>query len=56
MLHRLLPVLATAMLAGGCASLVDGQNQSVSVLTPDCPGAACRLRTRRCSHCSRSST
>ena len=43
MLHRLLPVLATAMLAGGCASLVDGQNQSVSVLTPDCPGAACRL-------------
>ena len=43
MLHRFLPVLVTAMLAGGCASLVDGQNQSVSVLTPDCPGAACRL-------------
>ena len=43
MLRRVLPALAAAMLAGGCASLVDGRNQSILVLTPDCPGAACQL-------------
>lgn len=37
--------LLAAMLAalGGCASIVNGQNQSISVSTPDCPGAACEL-------------
>lgn len=38
--------IATALaatLAGGCASIVSGQNQTVSVSTPDCPGASCEL-------------
>lgn len=30
-------------LLGGCASIVNGQNQSCSVTTPGCPGASCEL-------------
>lgn len=43
MLSRALQALAVAILVGGCASIVGGQNQSVSVVTPHCPGAACRI-------------
>ena len=43
MLGRILQALAVASLVGGCASIVGGQNQSISVVTPDCPGAACRI-------------
>lgn len=43
MLDRILQALAVASLVGGCASIVGGQNQSISVVTPDCPGAACRI-------------
>lgn len=43
MLDRILQALALVTLVGGCASIVGGQNQSISVVTPDCPGAACRI-------------
>lgn len=35
-------VLSVALLEG-CASIVSGTNQSVSVETPGCPGASCKL-------------
>lgn len=34
---------AISMLLPGCASIVTGTNQSVSVETPGCPGAMCEL-------------
>lgn len=39
---RCAAVLA-ALLASGCASIVGGQMQVVSVETPGCPGARCEL-------------
>jgi hypothetical protein len=31
------------LLMSGCASITTGQNQTVSVVTPNCPGASCEL-------------
>ncbi|WP_374342317.1 PDZ domain-containing protein [Azonexus sp.] len=36
-------LLTPLALLDGCASIVNGQNQSVSIVTPDCPGARCEL-------------
>lgn len=33
----------TLIAASGCASIVSGHNQSLSVATPDCDGASCTL-------------
>ncbi len=38
----IVPVLGMGLLSG-CASIVTGTNQSVSVETPGCPGATCKL-------------
>lgn len=35
--------LAAACVLPGCASIVTGQNQSVTVEAPDCEGASCKL-------------
>ncbi len=36
-------VLALMILTSGCASIIGDENQSVSVDTPQCPGASCRM-------------
>ncbi|WP_164844428.1 PDZ domain-containing protein [Azoarcus sp. DN11] len=38
----LIPIIAISVISG-CASIVSGQNQSLSVTTPGCPGASCEL-------------
>ncbi len=50
MVHRAQPVrlplalaLAAALVMPGCASIVTGQNQSVTIEVPDCEGANCKL-------------
>ncbi len=35
--------LGFIFLLNGCASIVNGQNQTLSVTTPGCPGASCEL-------------
>lgn len=41
-LNLLLPLAALALLPG-CASIVSGHNQPITVEVPDCEGANCRL-------------
>lgn len=36
-------MLIAASLSSGCASIVNGQNQPISVDTPDCSAASCQL-------------
>lgn len=43
---RILTILMIAAIASGCASLTTGQNQTVSVQTPDCPEASCELTNK----------
>lgn len=43
-MHRLtLIILFVLSMCTGCASITTGQNQSVSIDTPNCPAATCRL-------------
>lgn len=37
-------ILVFSLHMGGCASIVTGQDQLVSVTTPNCPGSACTLK------------
>lgn len=43
----LLPVMALLMMATGCASIVNGKNQSVSVSTAPVQGATCSLENNK---------
>jgi uncharacterized protein YceK len=40
--HLVVPAIVLAT-ASGCASIVTGHNQPLSVQTPDCDGATCVL-------------
>lgn len=44
-MYRLI-LLSLVALSGGCASITTGQNQSVSIDTPNCPQATCRLSNK----------
>ncbi len=39
-------ILSLVLLMGGCASITTGQHQSVSIDTPNCPQATCRLTNK----------
>jgi len=41
-----LALMATPVLVGACASITTGQDQPVSVDTPQCPAATCRLTNK----------
>ena len=41
--HSLTVLVVVAVVVSGCASMISGTNQSLSVLTTGCPGATCQL-------------
>lgn len=49
MRHQLLTSLlaVSVMLLSGCASMLSGTNQSLSVTTTHCPGATCQLKNAK---------
>lgn len=42
-MFRLVIVGMVLLLMSGCASITTGQDQTVSIVTPSCPGASCEL-------------
>ncbi len=43
---KLIAILFTVALASSCASITTGQNQAVSIDTPNCPAVTCRLTNK----------
>jgi hypothetical protein len=40
-------LIVSALLFGACSSIVKGDTQNMSVTTPNCPGAECRLQNNQ---------